>query len=109
MADQKRFVQLFTWWFSANGQRHFCVVEKFGKMVNEKVAGGTSEGYKTTQVKLVEHLNPNPINYAIEDFWDLVDRGKLTEYIPGVTIIPDAKAVAMQPVPWMNPDNDFHV
>ncbi|MVM39448.1 hypothetical protein GO730_20790 [Spirosoma sp. HMF3257] len=81
----KRFVHLYTWWITPKGTRQFCLVDKFGKFVDEAAPGSKVSVFKTTQVKLIETLNPNPVNYSIEDFWDLVDRGKLIEYIPNVT------------------------
>ncbi|SFD47515.1 hypothetical protein [Spirosoma endophyticum] len=99
-----RFVQLFTWWTNPTGTRQFCVVEKFGKFTYQERAGGKVELWETTQVKLIEVLNPNPINWDTDKFWDLVDRGKLIEYIPGVTTFTDAKN---ESIPWRNPENEF--
>ena len=77
--------------------------------MDEDADGGKVSIYRTTQVKLIETLNPNPVNYAVEDFWDLVDRGRLVEYIPGVTVISSAKeAPERKDIPWMNPENYFH-
>lgn len=99
MAAQ-RFVQLYTWWITPGGVRQFCVVEKTGKHL--PLPGSTHEVYQTTQIKLLEVMNPAPVTYDIEKFFDLVDRGKLIEYIPGVT---DIAATKPKEVPWYNPDN----
>ncbi len=92
MYNNQRFVQLYTWYVSPGGKRQFCVVDKSGKHVDEQRAGGVASVYQTTIVKLAETLNPNLIVYSIADFWDLVDRGKLIEYIPGVTVLDNVPA-----------------
>ena len=70
--NEKRTVALYTWWKA--GDRSFCVVGKVGK--------DAGQGYRTTAITMLEHLNPKPIERAIEEFWQLVDAGKLTEVIP---------------------------
>ncbi|QHV97967.1 hypothetical protein [Spirosoma endbachense] len=87
MATNERFVQLFTWWVTPSGKRQFAVVDKTGAWIDENRPGGVVSIYRTTQVKILETLTPNPVTYDLEDFWDLVDRQKLVEYIPGVTPI----------------------
>ena len=94
MAGQ-RTVQLYTWWVTPSGKRQFCVVEKTGKNVDEPSAGGTKKVYQTTAVKLLERLNPSPVIHEMKDFWKLVDDGKLMEYIPGVTVLPDTQDAAL--------------
>lgn len=85
--NRNRFVQLYTWYVSPGGKRQFIVVDKSGKSVSEQRAGGMTSVYQTTLVKLSEVLNPNPVTYDIDKFWELVDAGKLIEFIPGVTVI----------------------
>lgn len=69
-----RFVTLYTWYRSASGTRSFCVVEKLGK--------GTGADYRTTDVKLVEHLKHETILYDVEEFFALIDAGHLVEVKP---------------------------
>lgn len=70
--NESRTVALHTWWKA--GERTFCVVAKAGK--------DAGNGYRTTTITMLEHLNPAPIHRAIDEFWQLVDAGKLTEVIP---------------------------
>lgn len=68
--ERKRSVILYAWYRNPSSGRTFCVVDKL-------LRNGETVG-----VKLVEHLNPFPIQYDIADFWQLVDQKKLIEQIP---------------------------
>lgn len=85
--NRNRYVQLHTWYVSANGQRQFIVVDKAGKMMEEKQAGGGDLLiWRTTVVSLCEVLDPRPISHDIDRFWRLVDDGKLIEFLPGMSL-----------------------
>lgn len=71
---QRRFVQQNVWFKNRNGQRSCVVVDKTGRFDDEGL-------YRTTQVTLLEHLKHAPIFLGIDEFWDMIDEGRLVEYI----------------------------
>ena len=71
---QRRFVQQNTWFISRDGKRAFALVDKTGRFNEEGV-------YSTTQVTLLEYLKHVPIFLGIDEFWGMIDDGRLVEYI----------------------------
>lgn len=71
---KRRFVQQLTWYISKDGRRTFVVVDKTGRFNDAGL-------YATTQVTLLELLSHSPIYLAIDEFWAMIDEGKLVEYV----------------------------
>ena len=70
----RRFVQQHTWFTSKDGRRSFVLVDKTGRFTDKGI-------YATTNVTLLEHLKHAPIYLTLDEFWAMIDEGKLIEYV----------------------------
>ncbi|GAB3892300.1 hypothetical protein GCM10028803_04980 [Larkinella knui] len=71
----KRTVMLWSWWKSKDGKRKFAVVDKIFK--------GVGRDFRTIGIKLLEVGDANPFYHALDEFFQLVDKGSMIEMIPG--------------------------